>query len=218
MEVTGTEPGLSEPGPYFSHHVSAQQSCSGHDPAVRSWSTGFTEWRKQSLGRKKLSLGIMEALVWRYWDSHGKEISETDWGVFLCITCFIYALASISGGWNGIEVVPILGVMAVRSSDQSWEGLALGSALDQVGMKGESKQPQCPHPTEKPHNDPSKWMQWSHAHTNSVHNSTIWWLGPSDCISMAPYYPGDNFPCSAWAAVLHTLFSHKINGSSSSAE
>lgn len=74
------------------------------------------------------------------------------------------------------------------------------------GRKGESKPLQSPHPTEKPLKVPSKRRQWSLTHKNSVHNSTIWWLWPSDCISMAPYYPGDNFLSSAWAAALHALF------------
>lgn len=138
-----------------------------------------------------------------------------DFSVYnLFYLCFNFKQWWLEWHWGG----PHLGNWGRRGSAQSWEGSAPRSALDQVGTKGESKPPQHPHPKEKPHNIPSKCMQWSHTHTNSVHNSTIWWLWPSDCISMAPYYPGDNFLSSAWAAVLHTLFSHKINGFGSSAE
>lgn len=165
------------------------------------------------------SLGMMEVLAFFFFTSSWVEIGfpigkksviqNEGFSVYsLFYLCFIFKRWRVKwhGGGPHLGSPPCrLGVGANKTV------ISLGVLSPKVcigpgGRKAESKPPQSPHPTEKPVQVPSKHGRWSHMHTNSVHNSTIWWLWPSDCISMAPYYPGDNFLSSAWAAALHALF------------
>lgn len=55
LVVTGIETGVSEPGTYSTHHASVLQSCSGHDPAVGSWSRVDSEERAEPFQEEALS-------------------------------------------------------------------------------------------------------------------------------------------------------------------
>lgn len=138
------------------------------------------------------------------WISHREEVIDLEWGIF-CAWCVSFILYP--------QTVKV---------EMAWRQSPFGSWGQQGNDQPRTAQPQGLHWTrreegrEQINPESSSYRETlqgpfkaqtmvTHAQ-NSVHNSTIWWLWPSDCISMAPYYPGDDFLSSAWAAALHALF------------